>query len=381
MRSMLALSPLAGVVLAVVPGIVVAQQRAARPITARPVEFAEPFSALTRMLELRDGRILLHDARERKLGVVDFAAGEFREVARQGAGPLEYRTVLSMIRLPGDSVMLLDLGNQRALLMTPDGRPVRTSAMGEVGGDVSSMIGRPLARDADARGRLYGTHRGLVVGGGQMSQSDSVAIVRIAGASIDTLALYGASSSPSSRMVDGVVTMRARGFPALDGWAVFPDGRVLLVHSERFVPELILPDGSRRMAAAVPFTPVSVTAADRAAHMDEAREQYRGLRMPAPPGGTSPRFEVAEPEKWQTHMPPLASTTILVDSRGRAWVHVRERSGSAGERHDLLDADGKLVDAVRMPKGVRLAGMGKGVLYGAREDEDGLIYLQRYPLP
>lgn len=359
-----------------------AQPRAARPLTAPPVEFAEPFSSIARMVELANGTVLVNDTREKRLGVADFGKGTFNDVAREGAGPLEYRVVFALMRGPGDSVLLWDIGNQRRMVLSPDGRPVRTEATGA--GDMMSMIGRPLPRDFDARGNLYSTHRGLDVKGPQMLQSDSVAIVRFAAGSQrgDTLAQYGASpNSRSTGSKDGVVQMPATGFPALDAWAVFPDGRVLLIRGADYVPEIIRPDRSRVRAAAIPHTRLPLTAADKEASMKQARAQAAGMRMPAPPGGAPPRFEAVEPAEWQATLPPLASTTIRVDSRARAWVHVRERDAAAGERYDLLDADGRLVDAIRLPKGLKLIAMGKGVLYGTREDEDGLIYLVRLPLP
>ena len=53
----------------------------------------------------------------------------------------------------------------------------------------------------------------------------------------------------------------------------------------------------------------------------------------------------------------------------------------AGDRFDLLNAQGKRIDALRLPAQVTLVGMGRGVFYATREDEDGLLHLLRYPLP
>ena len=50
-------------------------------------------------------------------------------------------------------------------------------------------------------------------------------------------------------------------------------------------------------------------------------------------------------------------------------------------RFDLLDADGRLVDAVTFPEGAVMLGFGKGVVYATRKDEDDLLYLQRFRLP
>lgn len=359
-----------------------AQERAARAITAKPVEFAEPFSVVTRMLELADGRVLVNDNTEKKLGVADFASGGFTEVARVGAGPLEYRTVINLLRLPGDTVLLWDMGNQRTLLMAPDGTPVRTIAIGG-SGNMMAMMGQPLPREADAKGQLYAQFTGMDLSAG-MRMADSVAFVRLASLNgkRDTVMMIGAPAGAGRPLMEnssGAMLMRSPGFPTRNAWGVFPDGRMLFIHGERYQPEIILPDGSRRMAAAVSFPSIPVTEKDKEDLMKAHREQVGRVIFRPSPGTQAPRFEAAEPETWQTHMPPILSEVVRVDSRSRAWVRVSDRD--AGERYDLLDADGKRVDAVRLPKGTKLVGLGKGVFYATREDEDGLIYLQRYPLP
>jgi hypothetical protein len=60
---------------------------------------------------------------------------------------------------------------------------------------------------------------------------------------------------------------------------------------------------------------------------------------------------------------------------------VADAATATGDRFDLLDANGRRLQAVRLPEGMRLVGMGKEVLYLTKEDEDGLLHLLRYPLP
>ena len=94
-----------------------------------------------------------------------------------------------------------------------------------------------------------------------------------------------------------------------------------------------------------------------------------------------PRIEAVEPERWPSQLPPVRATTMLVDSRQRAWLLVHDDSRATGDRYDLLDASGKRIDAIRLPAGVKLLGMGRGVFYATREDGDGLVHLLRFPLP
>jgi hypothetical protein len=172
----------------------------------------------------------------------------------------------------------------------------------------------------------------------------------------------------------------------VDAWGVYPGGRVLFVHGADYQPEIINADGSRKRLAPLPFPLLPVTDADRARHLKEIATQLeqmlgRELAGGAGKGGRIPRVEAEPPATWPSHMPPLRDPVIRIDSRQRAWVLVTDPAQGTGDRYDLLDANGRRVDAVRLPRGVRLAGMGSGVLYAVREDEDGLLHLLRYPLP
>lgn len=377
---------LAAVALAIAPAAhpAAAQERPARPLVTAATEFAEPFSSIGIIIELADGRVLVNDTRERRLGVVDFGAGSFRETARQGAGPGEYRMLASVVRMPGDSAVAWDLGNSRRLAFAPDGTPSGTSGVSGPGGPMM-RFGMPVPEMSDARGRWYAMFQGMTMGGGAVQVADSFAIVRLEAGreSHDTLATLPVPRSAPTERVGGKLRVRAAGFPARDAWGVFPDGSVLIVRGASYRPEIVRPDGSRVQASPIPHTPVAVTAADRAAHLKEieGRMSRMGAMMGAELGAPASGVEVLPPDPWPEHHPPILSTRIAVDSRGRAWVHVMDRDRASGERYDLLDAQGRLMDAVRLPKGTKLAAMGKGVVYLTREDEDGLIFLRRHPLP
>lgn len=320
-----------------------AQVPAARPLSSPPTEFVEPFSSVSEMVELRDGRVLLYDTREKRLGVAEFGDGTFREVARQGKGPIEYTSVSALLRLPGDSIWMWDLGNARTLTLAPDGRPVRTETLTD-GKNPMAMLGKPIASAIDADGRWYAYAEGMSIQGRELVRADSAALVRADRGTgrQDTLAMFGVVKSPSPRVVDGVIKMRAPGFPPRDAWARVSD-------------------------------------ADRKEQMDRLGDMMSRMSR-GMPGGQGGGAQIEEPEKWEEFLPPLEGSAY-VDSRSRAWVAVVDAGRQAGARFDLFDADGRRIGAVRMPKGVKLVGMGNGVLYATREDADGLIWLQRYALP
>jgi hypothetical protein len=360
------------------------QPRAARPLPAPNAELEEPWSGPLQLIELKNGDILVHDSREKRLVVTSFSTQEQREAAREGSGPAEYRSVMAMWIAPGDSVQLLDLMQQRILVLDPAGRARRTQPMAGAG-DPMALMRTPFTRTVDAQGRWYGEGRDMRFEGGRMSFGDSVVVVRTdprtakADSVIKFLNIVEAPemASPTS------LRMRVPGYPKYDIWGVFPDGRVMLLRADGYVPEIILPNGTRRRGAALPYPRLPVTEADKKSMMDSVQKVLdEGLRQAAgmaPANAQMPRFELVPPEPWQTEKPPFTGDRILVDGRGRAWVPVIDRT--PGQRYDILSADGVILDAIKLPPRVQLLGFGASGMYTALRDEDDLLVIRRHPLP
>lgn len=360
------------------------QPRAARPLPPANAELEEPWSGPLQLVELRNGEVVVHDNREKRLVVASFRTQELRDAAREGSGPTEFRSVMGMWRVPGDSVQVMDFMQQRLLVLDPVGRARRTSPLPGAG-DPAAMMRRPMTREIDARGRWYGEGRDIRIADGKLTFGDSVIIVRtepVAGRADSLTKMRDVVRAPEFSP-GGAVRVRVPGYPRQDIWGVFPDGRVLVLRADRYVPEIIAPDGQTRRGAALPYPRLPVTAADKRVMMDSVRKAIEdGMRQAAGmvPAGTSlPRIDLQEPEPWQAERPPFAGDRVRVDPRGRAWVPVVDRT--PGQRFDLLDADGRVVDAVKLPPRVQLLGFGAQAVYTARRDEDDLLYIRRHPLP
>ncbi|MBX3134198.1 MAG: hypothetical protein KF689_12525 [Gemmatimonadaceae bacterium] len=356
--------------------------RPARALAAPTAELEEPWSGPLQLVELRDGNILVHDSRDKRVAVADFRTQEQREVAREGGGPTEYRSVMGMWLMPGDSVQALDLFQQRVLVFDPSGTPRATRPLPGAG-DPMQMMNRPMTRALDARGRWYGQQMAVAFEGGQMQMADSALIVRTDPATMraDTLTKFPTFMT-APQMSPQVVRMPVPGYPPIDAWGVFPDGRVMVVRGRGYVPEIFPVGGAPRRAAALSYAQLPVTAEDRRAIMDSVRKAIDdGIRQFAGMGGGAqmPRIELVEPSPWQTQRPPITGDLIRVDPKGRAWVPVVDRT--PGQRYDLLDADGRVVDAIKLQRDVQLLGFGAQAVYTARKDEDDLLYIRRHPLP
>lgn len=369
-----------------------AQQVATVTLRAPLSEHPEPLSQPMALLELRDGRVLVADAKERLLYLYDFDNETATRVSRQGGGPLEYQ-LPSGIFGSGDSILVTDILQQRVLVLDAQGTPRRAHRLVPAG-DLASTIMKVGAIVAiDARGRYYSESRGMTLVPGKMPVlSDTVALVRwtSVGTRGDTIATrveprstprMGGNPTDGMRVVLPLVTFQMR-----DTWAVFPDGRVAVARAADYHTEWIDPSGRSTPGPRVPWTPLPITDGDKARARKVTREAAEqglklGASMAAGSGQKMPKIamEVEEPSPWPKVRPPFAAVRAAPD--GRLWVARTMAGYDAAMEYDILAPGGRLERRVRAPKDVALIGFGKGVLYAVRKDEDDLHYLQRYRYP
>lgn len=339
-------------------------------------EFPEPFSSISELAQFPDERLLVVDFLERRVLLVDLDAGTVMDAAREGGGPLEFRSSSPIVPLADGRVLLWDVVQDRILVFEATGRPSGTRPA-----RVQHQYA-VLPRVADASGALYGELRGWKRENGGLVQADSSAIVRLRGNSADTLSLVRAEFESHRTSRDRNV-LRPSGFRAFDAWGVFNDGSVLVVRGAEYVPQIVSADGGVREFDPIEFTRIPVTREDRERQMQTVRKSLEDARRRRVGAGASSLGElrVAEPLAWAQYKPAVSESYIRVDSRNRAWVSVHDRDNDSGQRYDLLSSGGRRLDSVRVPVGERLVGFGRGVLFTARKEESGLEYLRRYSLP
>ena len=147
-------------------------------LTAPLSEHPEPLTQPTALLELRDGRVLVADTKDRLLYLYDFAAGTATQVSRQGSGPLEYQLPAGLFA-SGDSIMVLDMLQQRLLVLDAKGAPRGTHRLVPTGDATSAILKLGQVFAIDAKGRFYSESRGITIVQGKMpTMSDTVALVR-----------------------------------------------------------------------------------------------------------------------------------------------------------------------------------------------------------
>lgn len=337
-------------------------------------ELDEPFSQIDGVRELRDGRVIVLDSRERVLGLVDLARGTAAQIGRHGSGPGEYRAPLRLFALGGDSSAVFDGGNSRVMVILPDGRPgtatpvvIKSSQMAR-----ASVTERYVPEASDTLGRLYRRSGMLLFTPEGPRRADSAAIERWDRARDrhENVAFLRMRFVASGRW-NGPRELEAMGpsmpFTNGDVYAVAADGRVAIVRHDDYRVEFVLPSGERVVGPRLPWEPVPVSEGHKLEWRVE--QERRGAS-----GDEKPQTA------WPERLPPFLANAASFAPDGMLWVK-RTTVAGAPPRYDVIDPAGRLVRQVVLPLRSRVVGFGKASVYVSRYDQDDLQYLQRYALP
>jgi hypothetical protein len=351
--------------------------------------FPEAFSMVQRVRELPDGRLMVADPLGQVLVVADLAAGTADTLGAVGRGPEEYNQPDAVFPLPGDSTLLVDLGNARLTTVAPDGRFAATMPMvtGDPGaGNLQILI--PQA--TDSRGGVYFQPMGGGRPGGQFPDSSLVARYDRASGALDTLALVKrpelkqtTSGTPGNQNI----SIRPVPLSAEDAWAVSWDGRVAVARSGDYHVEWIEPDGQVTRGEPVPYEPVAIGRAEQEEWIEGLGNGIRvGIsfddgdrRMSMGRGGGEDLPEPGDFE-WPETKPPFVSNGVYVTPEGDMWVE-RHVPAGADVHFDIFGKDAQLKGSITFPAGLDLVGFGHGRTYMVRTDEMGLQRLEVYARP
>jgi hypothetical protein len=351
------------------------------------VEFPQPFTEIHGLHELRDGRVIVNDYRDRSVKLVDFRARAASQLGRIGSGPGEYQLPLNLIAFPGDSVAVYDMG--------AEGRMMLFNANGATGTSIATPSAQPggarisEGSRTDSRGRIYSFNR--------QTSNDSIGVERFDRATgrreilayvspyvISSLRARPAGRSSRGGNPDGGMAA-ARGpepFFTIDQWDVAPDGRVAVVSADPYRVTFTEVDGRRWSAPPIPFQPVRLTDAHKSLWREMRGRPVASLssagRGNMVAGFRS--FPVDEPAEWPQVLPAFLPDAVRFAPNGMLWVR-RTTAADRPPTFDLIDRMGRVAMKVVMPTRSRLVGFGANSVYAVRRDADDLEYLQRYALP
>jgi hypothetical protein len=357
-----------------------AQSMPTTTLSAPARTFDDPFSRVTGLRTLSDGRILVADQTEQALWMVDPATGTKRQLGRQGRGPGEYEMPAGLFAVGGDSTLMVDQLNRRLALVLPDGA-LSTSTI-----PMRLPSGVPMfPRGADAAGRIYFDLAGIMMPGlEEAAVSGRAPLLRWDPASgrVDTLGVVnfppmeGAARPGEMRiMLGGGGPFRGR-----DQWAVTPDGRVGIARYQDYHVEWLAAGAAPLRGPVVAYDPVVVTTAEKDAWADAVAAN--GIRIEVENGrrrvGRPPRPNI-ESQEWPDVMPPFLDQAAMTLPNGSLAI-ARATAQGTERVYDVFDRTGKLIRQLRTPSDRRIVGFGDGIAYVVRVDADDLQWLEVYEL-
>jgi hypothetical protein len=324
----------------------------------------EPFSRIRGIRELADGRVLVADQLEKAVYLADFAQQTKVQTGHVGAGPEEYKEVLRFFPRRGDTTWMQDFGNQRLSLLVGTEKIVSSRPMFVPNGGLPSY--------GDLDGNLYWDHVSATrMEKRQNPSADQAPIVRLTPAGkMDTLAFL---------TIPGGVNPVA--FSNWDMYAVGGDGRIAILRNQADAYRLDWVDASGRVVRGPPVGEQAerVTGADKDTYMKTppGTGNRSGGGSAVPRGSPPPP---PRPPEFPDHFPPARYNGLWIAADGRAFVDRYQHLSEKRPLLDVFDTRGARVARLRLPEGRQIVGFGARGLYAVRIDDDGLQWLELYPL-
>jgi len=344
--------------------------------------YPEGFSYISGVRELSDGTLLAADPISQVVVRFDLDTGTADTLGRQGAGPEEYAGPDKVFPLPGDSTLLVDLGNARLIVIDPEGEFVRTTPLFHATGDRWPRNIQP--RFVDDAGSFYASGPF-----GQEGPPDTISIHRIDPLTLEETPVASAWRTEYVRRPRGAKRPMMLPF---DDWAVGGDGRVAVVRVNGFSLDWYLPDGTLITGPASNVEVFPLGQAEQEADlanmaatgimtMSTANED--GVQSMSMSRGISadvmPSMDDVE---WPENLPIFRGEGTRILANGEAWV---ERYMPVGmpARYEVFDDQAHHIGFLELPPASRIIGFGRGAestsrAYVTRTDDLGLVWLERY---
>ncbi len=362
-------------------------------LTGAPIKaIPEAFTVISGVRELPGGKAIVADARERRIGLVNFATGTFTSIGHVGGGPGEFQIPSAVFAAPGTDTWIADPQAGKVHVITADGKLQNAILPPEGAGGMSLL----LPRAVDASGRFYMQALPTLGGGGAPASMDSFVIVRWDRVTkkTDTLGKVPSGMSVNTSGSSGSnmrVMIRSKPLSATPVWSALPDGRVAVVQPTPYRVDLISANKSVSRGPVQAYTPITVTAAERTAYRDRVKSnpgQTVTRSFGGGGGGTNVNTATSGPpsageipdEDFPDLMPPFSGQgSVLVSPEGEIWVLRTRRAADKVPTYDIFNSAGQLTGKATLKPNSAVIGFGVGVVYVARQDtEDDLRYLEKY---
>jgi hypothetical protein len=318
---------------------------------------------------LADGRIVVGDRGSREVRFFDEAGRHLRSVGGQGEGPGEFRALVAVDRLPGDTVIAGAWPLGLRIWWDADGEYITNTQSGRWG---PGLIGGRTLPDGTFlidtyEGGSFGNSLELWAARGEEStfRTEGVLLrVGRGGESRDTIGtVFGEEWFKIGELgPNRSFAMHARPFTYRTHMA-FTHDRILLGESHRGEVRAYALDGSLVQIIRWEQEPKPVTAADRSGfHQGVLDGLSNPLRRPVFERWLS---EVEFPES------KPAFRGFLTDGRGRIWVQEWTTDGGV-DRVLVFERDGTLSATLAPPRNARLMDVGEDYVLVVMTDELGV---------
>ncbi len=372
------------------PGRLAAQEPTA--IDLPPADWTlrgQQFSRIASVRELA-GQVLVSDATEDLLYVIDYGSGSVSSVGSHGDGPGEYRAAGFLYALGGDSTLFTDPTTRRWLLLVGDRIVATLGASQPLPNRFGSSLwgadrsGRVLA--FEGFGSALGNSRPVTV---RYPDADSVrvlltqpGVMEAAISRLDTIAKLGGQgrlgAKPTTMRSGAAAYFAIVTSPLASGgqaW-LFHDGWIAVAQPDPYKVDWRTPDGQWIRGVSLPVAPVPVNQREKCFAL--ARHNY--------PEPCDPRISPG----WPQHIPPFVmevpwitpgGTALRAAPNGMLLVKRTPTADSLGKRYDVVDRRGTLRGVIRLGDHQTVVGHGRSSLFVVAKDEMDLLTLSRHPWP
>ena len=321
-----------------------------------------------------DGRVVVLDMQGQHLKVFTAGGTYERTIGGPGGGPGEVAPGASAVLIaPGDTLVVSDIGNQRANLYLLDGTFVRSFSL-------SFAEGIPFRWEVGADGRIVNQIRRLNLPGttGPVDTTDVIAVRHLDGSLGDTL--MRVPSGRSFSFSGGAPEFNL--FTPEPLWALWGN-RVLYAVNDQFRISVYGAGGALERVIERPFTRAPVTDADENTLKGLFRKLFAQQAPPETVNQLMAGVHVAEFYPAFAQMLAGPNGTILVqriEPLSDLTEEEREAlditSGAmAGRDWDVLDPEGRYLGVVTMPLKFQPIQFRGNEIYGTQSDELDVQYV------
>ncbi|MEN8144455.1 MAG: 6-bladed beta-propeller [Gemmatimonadota bacterium] len=334
------------------------------------------FGLISGIAELSDGRIMVLDQQAQNVRIFSPAGVIEQTAGKAGSGPGEFGQGAAWLNVTrGDTVFVLDQGNQRVSRLLGDG-----SFDGSFPIDFQTS-GFPVRVEARPSGSLIAQFRVIQFPGQDRESGDAILELAGDGTVLDTTRTM--ESGGTFKMKDGRPEFLL--FAAEPSWSLMGEDELVFATNDRYRLETYGPDGALRRVISRPSDEVPVTDEDRNAFMEGMEKAWARFGMPdAQIEQLKSQMNFADvfPVFNQFRAGPsgsvwvqrLMTPTELVALEGE--INLQGGGNLGGPDWDVFDSEGRLMGQVMMPDKYRLVSFTGDKILGVWRDEFDVQYVR-----